>query len=47
MRIVCVKASNINHNETLEEKNAYIAKSDLLLQQKEEQLNQIQNDLAK
>ncbi|GAA6066721.1 FYVE and coiled-coil domain-containing protein 1 isoform X2, partial [Tachysurus ichikawai] len=40
-------ANNSSLSEMLEEKNACIAKCDLSLQQKEEQLKQIQSDLAK
>lgn len=47
MCVLCVKAHNTKHSEQLEEKNAHIAKSDTLLQQKEEQLDQIHSDLAK
>lgn len=47
MCILCVKANITSHSEKLEEKNACIAKLDTLLLQKEEQLNQIQSDLAK
>lgn len=45
--VLCAKTNNINHSEVLEEKNACIATSDTLLQQKEEQLNQMRSDLAK
>ncbi|XP_026801935.3 FYVE and coiled-coil domain-containing protein 1 isoform X1 [Pangasianodon hypophthalmus] len=46
-RLAELEANNTSLSETLEEKNACIAKFDTLLHQKEEQLNQIQSDLAK
>ncbi|KAM9439192.1 FYVE and coiled-coil domain-containing protein 1 isoform 1-T2 [Clarias gariepinus] len=46
-RLTELEVNNSSHSDALEEKNAYVAKSDMLLQQKEEQLKQIQSDLAK
>ncbi|KAF4076390.1 hypothetical protein AMELA_G00213850 [Ameiurus melas] len=46
-RLAELEANNTSLRETLEEKNACIAKLDALLLQKEEELNQIQSDLAK
>ncbi|XP_047662328.1 FYVE and coiled-coil domain-containing protein 1 [Tachysurus fulvidraco] len=46
-RLAELEANNSSLSAMLEEKNACIAKCDLSLQQKEEQLKQIQSDLAK
>lgn len=45
--IICVKVSNSSLSVTLGEKNACIAESAALLQQKEEELKQTRGDLAK
>ncbi|TTC44344.1 FYVE and coiled-coil domain-containing protein 1 [Bagarius yarrelli] len=46
-RLAQLEANNSSLSVALEEKNDCIAKSDILFQQKEEQLKQLQSDLAK